>query len=221
MPSIKNIVKKLTHPFLKYTTQKYFSKPRNYSYQGIHVLVHPEVFPPHYTISTKILLDYINQLDLRKKTFLELGCGSGIISLFASSKGAKVLATDINKTAIEELKKSAEKNQLNIEVLYSDLFDEVHNQSFDYVFINPPYYPKKPTSIKEQAWFCGEDFEYFKKLFLQLSVREDKKVLMILSEDCQINTIKNIATNNNLNLKSIFEKKVVGEKNFIYKIEKL
>lgn len=215
---IRRILKKITHPFLKYGTQKYFSKPRAYKYEGIEVMVMPDVFPPHYTLSTNILLNYLKSIDLEGKTLLELGCGSGIISLYAASKNGVVTASDVNTIALEALKKSVLKNKLDIDIVHSDLFDQIANQSFDYIIINPPYYPKSPKNIKEQAWFCGEDFEYFKKLFQQLSQRQDKTVLMILSEDCDINRIKNIALQNKLQLDIEQTRNRLAERNFIFKI---
>jgi release factor glutamine methyltransferase len=184
-------------------------------------MVHPEVFPPHYTISTKILLDFISTLNISKKTFLELGCGSGIISLHAASKDAKVTATDINTKAIEYLKKASIKNNLPITTLYSDLFSELNNLYFDFIVINPPYYPKEPKTQKEQAWFCGSDFEYFRQLFYQFSKRnQSEEVYMILSEDCDLTKIKSIALNYNFKLGIVLEKKVLEEKNFIFRIIK-
>ena len=216
---MRKFIKKISHPFLKFITKIWHSKPRKYSYKGINVLVHPDVFPPHYTISTKILLDFVDGLEIKNKTFLELGCGSGIISLFAASKGAIVTATDINDKAIEYLKASSRKHNLPLTILHSDLFSELQYQSFEYIFINPPYYPKTPKNQKEQAWFCGEDFEYFKKLFFQLSNRNKKETIyMILSEDCDLLKIKAFANKYNFTLKLIFEKKVLQEKNYIFKI---
>ena len=215
---IRKLLKKITHPFLKYGTQKYFSKPRKYRYEGIEVMVMPGVFPPHYTLSTKILLDYLKQLDLKNKTVLELGCGSGIISLFAASKGAAVTASDINSTALEALEEASEKNRLQLEIINSDLFNNIANQSFDYVIINPPYYPKKPKNIREQAWFCGEGFQYFKKLFKQLSGRKDKTVLMVLSQDCDISTIKSIALQHQFQLDTEHDHSTLGERNFIFRL---
>jgi release factor glutamine methyltransferase len=216
---IRKFIKHITHPILKFLTENYFSKTRNYSYKGITVKVVPSVFPPHHTISTKILLDYISPLDLKNKTLLELGCGSGIISLFAASKGAIVTASDINPIALDALKIASKKNNASISILKSDLFDAIKSKSFDYIIINPPYYPKNPENIKEQAWFCGEDFEYFKKAFQQISKRNDTSVLMILSQDCNIEKINNIATAHNLKLTCVLEKKVLAEKNYIFKIE--
>lgn len=214
---IRKLLKRLSHPFLKYGTQKYFSKPRPYSYDGIKVMVMPDVFPPHYTLSTKILLDYIKQLDLKDKMLLELGCGSGIVALYAAKKGAQVTASDINPSALEALKDASVKNNLKLDIINSDLFNAITYPSFDYIIINPPYYPKTPKNIKEQAWFCGENFEYFKTLFKQLSKRKDKTVLMILSQDCDIDKIKSIALKNNLQLDIESERTHFAERNYIFK----
>lgn len=63
--------------------------------------MHPEVFPPHYTISTKILLDFIDGLDIDKKSLLELGCGSGIISLLLPLKEPMLLQPILMKKALK------------------------------------------------------------------------------------------------------------------------
>ncbi len=216
----RNFIKKITHPFIKKGAEYYYKKPRAYSYKGITTIVHPDVFPPHLTLSTKILLDYISEIDLSQKTFLELGCGSGIISLYASQKGAKVTASDINTTALEYLTKASQTNHLSIDCVHSDLFENIIQKQFDYILINPPYYPKSPESIKQQAWFCGEDFEYFESLFKQLPkyLSEKNTTYMILSEDCELEKIKSIALKNNTIMEVIFETKKLGEKNFIFSV---
>ncbi|MGV6829053.1 MAG: methyltransferase [Flavobacteriales bacterium] len=221
MSKTRNIVKRILNPIIKYGAKIYYRKPRKYKYQDIEVLVHPEVFPPHVTLSTKILLDFIAELDLQNKTFLELGCGSGIISLFASKKGAKVTATDINKTALDYLKTASEKNHLPLEILYSDLFKNLKNKSFNYIIINPPYYPKTPKNIKELAWFCGEDFQYFKNLFQQLPnfLTKKNKTYLILSEDCEISKIKELAQMQHISLEKILQVKKMKELNFVFKLQ--
>lgn len=219
---MRQLVKRIIGPFLQKASALYFSKPRKYSYKKISVWVEPSVFPPFITISTKLLLEFIETLSLKGKTVLELGCGCGIISILAAKKDAAVTATDINTTALEALKKNAADNQVAIEILYSDLFENLKNRSFDLIIINPPYYPKKPTSIAEKAWYCGEDFEYFEQLFLQLPdfITPSNDVYMILSEDCRTDTIFAIAKKNNLSVKSILEKTVLKEVNYIFKIHK-
>lgn len=222
MGRLRNFIKKITHPFLKKGVEYYYRKPRPYSYNGITTMVHPDVFPPHLTLSTKILLDFISTINLTQKTFLELGCGSGIISLYASQKGANVVASDINKTALKYLTIASKENKLPVTCVYSNLFDALLEKQFNYIFINPPYYPKLPENVKQQAWFCGEDFEYFKTLFYQLPpyLTNKNTTYMILSEDCKIKKIKSIALKNKLVLKLVYQTKKVGEKNYIFSIFK-
>lgn len=220
---MRALLKKITHPFLKFGLNWYYSKPRKYNYENSFVLVHPDVFPPQLTFSTKMLLDFIKPITLQNKSLLELGCGSGIISIYAANKGAIVTATDINVTALEYLKKSVEENKVALEVLESNLFEKLENKKFDYIIINPPYYPKNPKSVKEKAWFCGENFDYFEMLFMQLPkfLSDINQTYMILSEDCELEKIKAIALKNEIAFELILEKKVLAEKNYIFKLQKL
>lgn len=215
---MRAIIKKILSPFLQKAQAAYLTKPRKYTYKDISVMVEPTVFPPFITISTKLLLEFIEPMDLKGKKFLELGCGCGIISILAAKKGAAVTATDINEVALSALEKNAADNQVQMEIRHSDLFGNLLGQPFDCIIINPPYYPKSPTSIAENAWFCGENFEYFERLFQQLATYSNAETYMILSEDCQLDTIKAIALKHGMAFIVASEKKVAGERNYIFKI---
>ena len=220
---MRTILKKITHPFLKLGLRLYYWKPRTFCYNTICIKVHPDVFPPQLTFSTKILLDFVANLDLKNKSFLELGCGSGIISLLAAKNGSYVTASDVNQIALDYLETNALKNNLKLKTINSDLFQNLENQSFDYIIINPPYYPKAPKNFKEHAWFCGKNFEYFEKLFVQLPnyLSSETNCYMILSQDCEIEKIKAIALKNTIAFELVLEKKKLVETNFIFRIVSL
>src|SRR5512137_1989507 len=57
--------------------------------------------------------------------FLEMGCGAGLVSLHAAKAGAAVTAADINPNAVRCTRRNAAHNNLRIEVLRSDLFENV------------------------------------------------------------------------------------------------
>jgi len=220
---MRKLLIKILSPFLRLFAKLYYTKPRKFNYKGVQAIVLPGVFHPFFTISTKLLLEFIDKIDLDKKSFLELGCGTGIISVLAARKGARVVATDINSKAIENVHLNAERNEVRIESIFSDLFTAIPKQDFDFIVINPPYYPKNPKDDKEKAWFCGEEFEYFQQLFMTIKnyFNQDSKVYLILSEDCELEIIRQLAKKNSLEFKTVLEKRRMGEWNFIFQLNSI
>ena len=149
-----------------------------------------------------------------------MGAGTGLISLFAAKKGAIVTATDISPLAIENLQINAGLNNQTIKVIESDLFTKIPAHTFYIIIIQPPYFHQKPTSVPEYAWYCSEDFEYFRNLFHQIGkfIHPWTRILMILTDDCDIHTISGISNKNGFIMNKIISKKVFWEWNFIFEI---
>lgn len=219
---MKYLFKKILFPVLKSAYNIYASKERSYSYKGINVIVMPGVFHPGLFFSTKLLIEYISKYDLKDKNVLELGAGSGLISVYCTKLKANGTASDINPIAVENIKKNAKLNTVDIKVVESDLFDRIDTKEFNYIIINPPYYPKNPNNDKEFAWFCGNDFQYFRKLFAQIGnyINSDSKIIMVLSENCDIEMIKKIGKQSLFVFTKCYEQKIWGEMNYIFEISK-
>lgn len=215
---IRNIVAKTYKPIL----EKYLSRTRNYKYEDISLEIPPEVFHPGFFFSTKFLLNALKELPLSGKQLLEPGCGSGLISIYAAKKGAVVTASDINQVAIETVKNNAATNKVKVEVVKSDLFQELPQREYDLIVINPPYYKKQPLTDKDLAWQCGENGEYFEVLFKSLAnyIHDRSIVLMVLFEGCDLEMIKRYASANYFRLNCIRSQKNFLETNFIFRIEK-
>lgn len=215
---VKKIIDKVYAPYLTW----YLKRNRMYKHSGISLVIRKGVFHPAFFYSTKFLLQSVRQLILLDKTLLELGAGSGLIAFYAAKRGAKVTATDINPEAIIGLEHNKQQLQLPIEIVTSDLFDELPARTFDYIIINPPYYPKNPTTNAEKAWYCGEDFGYYKKLFLQLGahLHDATKVVLSLSEDCDVNYIKEIASIHGFHFHLLKRKRIMWEWNYLFLIQK-
>jgi release factor glutamine methyltransferase len=210
-------------PVLQPLYWKFVSKTRRYRYKSIRILVFPGVFYPGFILSTRIFLKFIDSLEIEGKSLLELGAGSGIISLLAARKGAKVTSTDINPLAISNITDNMHRNVLDLTVIQSDLFKEIPQTHFDYILINPPFYPKSPANFAQMAWYCGENFEYFEDFFqhLQLFYGDKTIVLMLLSEDCDIEKIKHIAAKQSFEFSEVHKKKKMGEWSIIFRINKI
>lgn len=94
--------------------------------------------------------------------FLEIGVGSGVTSIFASLKGAKVVGVDINPIAIENSKRNATLHGLDenqIELYISDVYSNVPNKLFDTIYWNVPfcYSQVKKLTLLQKAVF---DYKY-------------------------------------------------------------
>lgn len=215
---LKHIVANTYKPLLV----RYLSKTRTYRYGSIRLEIPPQVFHPGFFFSTQLLLRYISTFPLQNKSFLELGAGSGLISIYAAKKGADVTASDISPIAIEYLHINKTNNNAAIEIVQSDLFEKISSKKFDTIAINPPYYKKQPQTLPDHAWFCGENGEYFSGLFSQLHayIHEQTEVIMVLCDGCDMEMIERIAGENNFRLALLQTKQNMLEKNFIYKIEK-
>lgn len=137
---------------------------------GFIFTVRPTVFNPADFISSKVFISYINTLDLTGKYILDMGSGSGVVSIIAASKGAESIAADINPVAIRCITENALQNNFSgqITAIESDLFESLGNipspsgrvrSGFDIIFFNPPYYRGNPGNNFERAFKGGPNLE--------------------------------------------------------------
>jgi release factor glutamine methyltransferase len=217
---MRPVLKKILHTFYRPLVVRYIAKDRTYNFKGLQLIINKGVFHPGLFFSTKFLIEYIDTLNIKGKTLLELGCGSGLISVYGARAGAIVTASDINAAAVECAQANAGKNGVSVHTIVSDLFDNIKVRQFDIIIINPPYFKRNPKNDAEYAWFCGENLEYFQKLALQLKgyIHAQSKVIMVLSEDCDVQGISAIFSKQNFNITLVMQNTIAFEKNYIFEI---
>ena len=216
----RRIIKPILGRVLPPLADWYLRRPRKSRWQGVEVVVAPGVFHPGLFLSTRFMMRFLENYPLLGSSFLEIGAGSGMISIWAAQKGANVTATDISEVAIAGIIANAEANHVDMEVVHSDLFTALPVIDYDYIIINPPYYPGSPKTEAEFAWYCGPEFEYFHLLFEGLGAYCNSKtqIMMVLSEDCDLKRIRAIAEENAWEFEQAHAKKVAGEINYIFVI---
>lgn len=86
-----------------------------------------------------ILKLILNDLNLKNKTVLDIGTGSGILSIAASISGAKsVVAVDIRDVEGEVMLNASLNNLTNIEAVVGNILEDktLIKENFDWIFIN-------------------------------------------------------------------------------------
>ena len=81
--------------------------------------------------TTRLVLQTIEKYVKPGDTFLDIGCGSGILAIAALLLGAKsAVGVDIDETAVKTARENAELNNVShrFEVLCGDLTDKVHGK---------------------------------------------------------------------------------------------
>ena len=91
-------------------------------------------------VTTQDILKLIlNDLNLKNKTVLDIGTGSGILSIAASISGAKsVVAVDIRDVEDEVMLNASLNNLTNIEAVVGNILEDktLIKENFDWIFIN-------------------------------------------------------------------------------------
>ena len=82
------------------------------------------------------------------QSVLEIGTGSGLVSMYASLLTDNVTATDINYNALELAEKNFKLNNIaTIRLEFGDLFEPIKNEKFDVILFNTPYLPTDSNDI--------------------------------------------------------------------------
>jgi release factor glutamine methyltransferase len=112
---------------------------------------------------------------VRGKKILEIGTGSGLVSLCCVQAGAtEVVATDVNQNAIECARMNAERlgfdSKLNVRLVdtkNAKAFAVIRtDEQFDLIISNPPWEEGTPKSIDQYALY-DPNFELLKSLLTE------------------------------------------------------
>ncbi|HEX6334155.1 MAG TPA: methyltransferase [Flavisolibacter sp.] len=214
---LKYIINRTYRPLLV----KYLAGDRTWSWKGITLSIPSGVFHPAFFFSSKLLMRYLSSMPLEHRRFLELGAGSGLLSVYAARQGATVTATDISPDAIRALHMNRTLNEVSFDIVRSDVFKNIPVRHFDIIVINPPYYRDDPDSYAEHAWYCGKDGKFFTDLFSGLAdfTHRQSEVIMILCDGCDINMVREISGRYGFHMNCVSVHSNLMEQNFIYRIE--
>ena len=146
------------------------------------LVVLPEVFNPVLLRSGAFLVEVLDKLAPPRAHVLDLGCGSGAAGIAAALRGCRVVAVDINPSAVRCTRINALLNNVSVDVRQGDLFAPVTDERFDLVLFNPPYYRGQPRDALDHAWRSPDVIERF-SAELRAHMYDDGRALVVLSTD--------------------------------------
>lgn len=134
--------------FQKILTRRANREPLQYirgtqEFFGLDFIVTPDVLIPRP--ETELLVESAIEILKKKENprFCEIGTGSGCISIsiLHEVKNATAIGADISEKALEMTKLNAEKTSVadRLNLVKSDVFENIENDKFDLIVSNPPY----------------------------------------------------------------------------------
>lgn len=185
---------------------------------NIYILL-KNVYPP--SNDSILLSESIASVD--KGFALDIGCGSGFISIELARKGYNnILSVDINKNSIKNTKINASTHGFSKEIktIKSNVFNNIPKiYKFDIIVANLPITYKSSRNINESA-IWNTNFNSYYKLFsnADLYLKEEGEIYVSHATFGNLDILLNIAKNKKFYPKKILKKAIPRDKNGFYYI---
>lgn len=111
---------------------------KNYPKAEFEIVIEPKMaFGTGNHETTSLMIDYLLDNDLTGKTILDMGCGTGILSMLASMKKAdKITAVDIDQWAFESTIENCKLNKCKNVVTFIGDASLIGDNKFDIILAN-------------------------------------------------------------------------------------
>jgi release factor glutamine methyltransferase len=127
--------------------------------QGKRLVIYPNVYKP--IENEQACSEYCREGD----RVLDLGCGSGVGTVFCAPKAREVVAVDISPAAVRNTEENCRIHGLkNVKVTQSDMFSRVEGK-YDLILANSPYIEDE-FEVEEQQF--ATSVKYMPTLFAQV-----------------------------------------------------
>lgn len=176
-----------------------------FNIENVNFIVLPHVYPSQKFRTTKFLLKNLKSLISGKKV-CDMGCGPGIVGLYALKNGAKrVMQVDINPYAVEN---AIENNKINgfshskVQTVLSDCFDNIPFQLFDVIVFNIPFHNDRVEIYDPlQRAFYDPNFDSTEKFLNQVRkyCHDNTEIIIAFSNKGDINVVETIFDLSGLN----------------------
>jgi len=93
----------------------------------------------------------------KTQNFLEIGCGTGVVSISVAKRAANGIGVDVNEKAVVNAQRNAKMQKtMNVEFFVSNVFEKVVGD-FDVIICNPPYTKHEVRDNIDRMFWDPED----------------------------------------------------------------
>lgn len=174
------------------------------------------VVPPHVQVieSTSDLLGRVVLDEARSgERVLDMGTGSGVNAILAATRGADVVAVDVNPHAVEAARANSERNGVadRVTIVHSDLFAEVEGR-FDLVVFDPPFRWMRPRDWAE-ASITDENYRSLTAFFAAVRdhLVDGGRILVFFGTTADIGYLEQLVERNGLSAEVVARRELVKD----------
>lgn len=200
----------------------------NVDFYGYLIKVNPNVLIPRFETEGLVekTIDYIKKMDLCNASVLDIGTGSGCISIVLKKElpSLEVTAIDKSRLAIRTAKNNGKLNKVDINFISKDLFKFNLVNNYDVIISNPPYISpgdKVSDELKYEPYnaiyVLGNPLKYYEEIFKIGNKVLNKKYLIALEiDEDQGKNLKRLAKKYYSNAKIILDKDLAGKDRYLF-----
>lgn len=160
----------------------------NVNFYGYNISVNKHVLIPRFETETLVekTIDYIKKLKLENGSLIDLGTGSGCISIVLKKEleSLNITGLDISNKALKLARKNAKNNKADINFIKENIFKFKPVNKYDILISNPPYITEDDEispNIKyepKKAIFTNDGLKYYRHIMSTCSNYLNKKNLI-------------------------------------------
>ena len=160
----------------------------NVNFYGYNINVNKNVLIPRFETETLVekTIEYIKRLKLENGSLIDLGTGSGCISIVLKKEleTLNITGLDISNKALKLARKNAKNNKADINFIKENIFKFKPVNKYDILISNPPYITEDDEispNIKyepKKAIFTNDGLKYYRHIMSTCSNYLNKKNLI-------------------------------------------
>jgi release factor glutamine methyltransferase len=174
------------------------SLPKRMSFMGLDLRIGEAVFAPDTEDGTGDPYHRAVEAEVQPSDrVLDMGTGSGVSGILAARKGARVVAVDVNPTAVACARGNAKRNGVADRMTFAvaDVFDGVEGD-FDLIVFDPPFRWFKPRDLLE-AGSTDENYRALTRFMAAVKgrLRPNGRVLLNFGTSADMDYLQSLIRN--------------------------